>query len=252
MLSVAKLIHVALIAILGWFMKWPDFHLALRFVTGFRLTGRVETTGVFLVRDVPEPVNTEVVLQSSRSTISALKRANPSLEAQFLWESCQLETEKGWAGGFASEAEFNQRFGIGRWMPLPSFVVTQEGGKRRRIDDAKKYGHNTTSAPSEELKMCSAFAPALSARALLQAAKNIPDADLRLFSGTEDLPNAYRSLPVAECDHAFNILALHDPCSGNLVFQQGYALYFGWSTSVYNFSRWSCFLEAASRRILAC
>ncbi len=56
---------------------------------------------------------------------------------------------------------------------------------------------------------------------------------------------------MAPGDLSVNVVAVKDPATGQLRFQSCWALLFGWASSVWQFSRWSYFLEAASRRILA-
>ena len=252
--AVAGRMHVALIAILSWIMGWPDALLALRFITGFALTGRIERAGVFETKESPAPQRVDELLSESKQLIAELRRDRPSAEAEFLHASCVKERDAGWGGQLLSEREMDAHFGRGQWAPIPAFVAVQPGGKRRRIDNAKRFRHNEMQCPSEQLKMCSAFQPAVSARALRRAAGAAwtdGNGAWALQSGGEDLPDAYRSLPVAESDLCVNVVAITDPRSGDLRFQSCWALLFGWASSVWQFSRWSYFLEAAARRILA-
>ena len=45
--AVASQVHVALVAALVVLMQWPDIHLPVRFLTGFRALGEVKASGVF-------------------------------------------------------------------------------------------------------------------------------------------------------------------------------------------------------------
>ena len=101
--------------------------------------------------------------------------------------------------------------------------------------------------------MPSAFTPVIYAKAL---AKEASDADVSSHSfalemGGEDLPDAYRSLPARPEHLRYNIIAAREPRSGQWRFIEAYALLFGVSSSVMDFMRWSTFLEAAARRVLA-
>ena len=51
--AVAGRTHVALIAMLSCIMGWSDTLLALCFITGFELTGRIERAGVFRDERMP-------------------------------------------------------------------------------------------------------------------------------------------------------------------------------------------------------
>ena len=63
--AVAGRTHVALIAVLGWLIGWPDVTLAKRFVCGFALAGRMERTGVFEAKDGLEPRSVQELLGES-------------------------------------------------------------------------------------------------------------------------------------------------------------------------------------------
>ena len=248
--SVARNMHVALIAVLAWLLRWPDVTLALRFITGFRLSGRMEKVGIFPERDSVAPLEPADVLRKSEEWIRRLQSERTSPDAKFLYDSCKKETESGWASTFLNKVDLDRNFGVGGWAPIPAFVVTQSCGKQRRIDNAKKCGHNLLQAPVEEFRMCNAFQPALCAKALLKAAGGEIGPDLRILSGGEDLPNAYRSLPVAEEDLRFNVLAVRNPETNEMEFMIAYALLFGWASSVWGFARYSTFLEACARRLM--
>ncbi len=73
---------------------------------------------------------------------------------------------------------------------------------------------------------------------------------LTLESGGEDVPDAYRTIPVEEAYLRHNLVMLRHPTTGALRFVQMYAALFGQGASVYAFARWSAFLEACPRRLL--
>ncbi len=214
--AVAGQIHVALIAILTWVCGWPDHGLARRFIEGFPLLGRAESTGIFVEKECAEPVSRAQILADSEAMLAALRTDRASDEAEFLWESCCQEHASGWAAAFGGQHDMDAQFGRRQWAPIPSFVVCQAGGKRRRVDNARRFGHNSGHAPCDQMKMCCAFQPAVSARALRCAAgcdgEKCPDL-WQLQSGGEDLPSAYRSLPVLPEDIAVNVVVARHPRS---------------------------------------
>jgi len=67
-------------------------------------------------------------------------------------------------------------------------------------------------------------------------------------SGGEDMPDAYRWLPVVECDQCLNIVAAYDVERKVWTYQELFGMLFGLSISVMNFDPWSAFLKALSRR----
>ena len=71
-----------------------------------------------------------------------------------------------------------------------------------------------------------------------------------LESGGEDLPDAFRSIPLLYEYLRRNIVMVKDPHTQELLFNQMLAALFGQGSSVYSFERWSAFLDAAPRRLL--
>jgi len=51
-------------------------------------------------------------------------------------------------------------------------------------------------------------------------------------SATEDLPDAYRHMPVQPAQHLLHILAVRDPHTGDFLLQEHYGMIFGLSGSV--------------------
>ena len=64
------------------------------------------------------------------------------------------------------------------------------------------------------------------------------------------MPDAYRSCPVDPQHLRVNIVAVREPRTGQLRFQEARALLFGFSASVLQLSRWSALIETAARRVL--
>ena len=56
--------------------------------------------------------------------------------------------------------------------------------------------------------------------------------------GGDDLPCAYRSVPVCPDDLRLNVVAVRGPATGEWKFQVAWALLFGFSASVMQFARW--------------
>ncbi len=168
----------------------------------------------------------------------------------------QRERQKKVALEPVSEDVLVAKYGRGRYSAIPCFVHTQACGKERRIDNAKKSKGNATTQYTEGFWLSNACAPALSARMLPQAGRKQglpPEVMLRLLhleSGGEDLPDAFRSIPVVAAYLHRNVVMVHHPETGRLKFVQVSAAPFGQGSSVYSFERWSAFLGAAPRRLL--
>ena len=73
---------------------------------------------------------------------------------------------------------------------------------------------------------------------------------MRLLTAGEDLPNAYRIIPVLPQHLRHNNVAVKHPLSGEVCIFPCWALLFGFASSVFQFERFSFFLEAVGRRAL--
>ena len=100
---------------------------------------------------------------------------------------------------------------------IKRFCIQQPSGKLRVIDDAAAGGQSHLSQDGSKLDLCSAIQPGINARLLWEAKTSLqgPESVLldRLETGGEDLPNAYRYVPMRPAD------------SGCILGWQG-----GWST----------------------
>ncbi len=94
--------------------------------------------------------------------------------------------------------------GAGNWTALPGFCHIQVCGKQRRIGNAKARLANAATRYVERFRLASAFAPAIAARALQQAASELDlsstDAGKLLYLelGGEDMPDAFSSIPIQQ------------------------------------------------------
>ena len=111
--------------------------------------------------------------------------------------------------------ELDDPFGRGQWRPLERFLIVQGCGKRRVIDNGRKTGHNEHTLMSETISTTSVDLIASAARMTSQAlfgTEPLPaecPGWLQLRIGTDDLPNAYRGLPVCEDHLRFSMVAVH-------------------------------------------
>ena len=139
-------------------------------------------------------------------------------------------------------------------LAVPTFVHEQPCGKRRRIDDARAGQQNSATAFSERFNMVSAMMPATAARVLWAWASQLGVTSIlksmRLLTAGEDLPNAYRIIPVLPQHLRHNNVAVKHPLSGEVCIFPCWALLFGFASSVFQFERFSFFLEAVGRRAL--
>ena len=123
--------------------------------------------------------------------------------------------EKGFCSPFFTKKELDDRFGVGAWRPMERFLVVQSDGKKRVIDNARKSGHNTVTTLFETIHTVSVDFVA-SVAAILPCTLDVPDIPswLVLRIGTDDLPDAYRGLPVREEHLAYSVVAVYVGSAG--------------------------------------
>ena len=99
-------------------------------------------------------------------------------------------------------------------MPLPRFQIVQASGKKRPIDDGARNSHNEMVLYSQTLDCPSPVQPAVQLRALVAElqSRGIEPASLAADAetGTEDMPDAYRFVPIAPAELSQNIVAPGD------------------------------------------
>ena len=252
---IAGHVHIGLVAVLVIVMAWPDWRLPRRFVEGFQVIGELEPTRIYEHQAHEPPVHKADLLANSEQLIASIEAQRPLEEIDFIWESSLKEEVKGFAGPPQSRDAFDKLYGKGGWTPVPAFCIEQACGKKRRIDNGRRGGQNDATAFTEKARLCSAFQPALHTRLIWEEAQaagaDLAGEHIELETGGEDLPDAFRSIPCRPEDLDVNIVAARDPQSRRMMYQQVEAMLFGFSSAVMGFGRWSRFLEALGRRILA-
>ncbi len=126
------------------------------------------------------------------------------------------------------------------FAPMERFCIEQAFGKLRQIDNGSKYGHNAATQCQDKLELCSSVVPALVAKQFYSQAQTlrINVEDLKLESGGEDLPNAYRHVPCHPDDQPFAVIAVREPTTQAIYYQEVWGLIFGLAGSVLAFNRW--------------
>ena len=131
----------------------------------------------------------------------------------------------------------------------PSIIFIK--GFYRPIDDGKRFGHNSASGFEETIECCSAFQPAVHARALAQQAVLQGCNDLlsqqMLETGGEDMPEAYRWVPADPREGSLNVIATWSVDDNCWLFQEMFGQVFGRAAAVINFHRIQRLLVAIVR-----
>eukprot|EP00438_Fugacium_kawagutii_P020457 Skav206762 [mRNA] locus=scaffold167:384381:393045:- [translate_table: standard] len=133
------------------------------------------------------------------------------------------------------------------------FGITQATGKVRVIDDAAAGGQSRLSADANKLTLCNGLQPGIHAQLLWKHKKACMGDDAvssdRLESGGEDLPNAYRFVPVRPEESWWAVVAYYDGILQAPRFRRYFGELFGLPLAVTSFNRWPKFFQALVRRI---
>ena len=121
------------------------------------------------------------------------------------------------------------------------FVITQSSGKKRCIDDALTGRQSEFSADGNQLQFCSATQSCLHIQALAQAMRaeglEPPDWPCEVHTSGEDLPHAYRKIPMKP-EHSWAcVVAYHDPVRQQPPFRRYKGMLFGLPLAVSAFNR---------------
>ena len=152
--------------------------------------------------------------------VDALVHSRPPRHAEDILEQTRAEQAKGFCSQLMSRTAVDGLFGRGNWRPLERFQVVQADNKRRMIDNARRTQHNSHTSMSETIFTVSIDFVASVAASLARRLCG-QDADpcqalpwLRLRIGTDDLPDAYRGLPVLPAHQRFSVVAIFVPNVG--------------------------------------
>ena len=243
------------LAVFTVLLDWPDVTQPLRYFTGFKAVGSIEPTGVF--REIPHTLHVpedEFLGQHAQDFVQELVHRKPSSDAQAIWELTQEECAKGWCSGPFSVAQLDQKFGPGRWRPVPRFRITQASGKQRLIDDAKQGSHNLATDMEETIFTIGIDSLPVYVRRLALVVMHFCGELPPWFLPTAcimDLPDAYRGCPVDPRQRGLTIAATFDPVNRRWCFWVYTGLLYGLASAVLSFNRLPTLLVAAARRLLA-
>jgi hypothetical protein len=160
--------HIALIAILVYYMSWPSKDLAYRFIAGFQIIGKLELSGV-LYRSVeyvatsleePKVYSRKLIVVLDRCAFPADVTNLKKLSLEAISSGRQLMTRE----------QLRPRFGTNDFSLVPSLIVEQSSGNKIMISYASERGQNDQTNPSEAIRLCDATSPSLVAKYMYQTA----------------------------------------------------------------------------------
>ena len=147
----------------------------------------------------------------AEEAITTILKSRPPRFAADILEITKEEQRRGFCGPFLTKAQVDDLYGV-QWRPLERFLIKQADGKKRCIDNARRTGHNARTTLLETITTVNIDCIATFARMMADgldltgpAGDKFPWLDLRI--GTDDLPDAYRGLPVADAQHSASWLS---------------------------------------------
>ena len=191
-------------------MSWPDTSFVASLMQGSPAVGYLPPCGLWAPKQVPFQSLEDALHDGFRDAHELVYSMRPSehdeasREAGEKDEACGFCTpEFGWDELLAERRSFRL---------IRRFVIEQSSGKKRVIDDAASGLQSHFSSDANQLRFCSALQPCLHLQclygALASPTQSWPD-DLVSFG--EDLPQAYRKIPLAP-DHSWAcIVAYYSP-----------------------------------------
>ena len=132
--------------------------------------------------------------------------------------------------------------------------VSATPGKKQRIDNTKRSGKNNATQQAGKLVMPNAMTLAAACKLLAERCRACEDRHeppvgahplpQAMRIGGEDMPDAFRGIPIAPEHLKHDVVAAKNPRTGKVPFFQLYAALFGFESAVYSFGRLSGFLQA--------
>ena len=254
--KVAAQKNPAFVACLTALLRWPDVQQPLHLLQGYPIVGSVQPCGVFRKISQEAKVNPNSWLGSSaQADLDKLLTSRPPPFARDILDVTEAEMAKGFCGPLRSKCDLDQEFGKGNRRFLERFLVVQPDGKKRVIDNGRKSGHNVHTQMHETISTVTVDFIATVARMLLERMP-FTDQDLSdqhpwcaLRLGTDDLPDAYRGLPVCDNHLRYSNIAVFVPQVG-WRFTTMYGLAYGLESAVVAFNRFPQLGVAITRRCL--
>ena len=254
------------LAVFTVLLRWPDVTQPSRYLTGFKVVGSIEHSGMFHdIKPHLDSTRDSFLGEPAIQFLSNLLERKPSKDAQIIWDLTLEEQSKGWCEGPLSRFQADAQFGVGQWRPVPRFLHVQPCGKQRLIDDARKGCHNAATGMKETIFTIGVDMWPAVIRTMVSSTLSchgfgeIPNGSLALsclppwfsvVASVMDLPDAYRGCPVHPEHRCFTIVVVFDPSSREWKFFKYTGLLYGLASAVLSFNRLPTLLVAAARRLL--
>lgn len=245
-------VHLALIAVLILVLHWPDTTLCSKLFRGFEAIGHVPACGIWgaqQVEYISQAKLLEGAVEDGRQLLQSL-RSGP--DDQVILDAGAADETKQWCTPERPVTCLAQE--VGGYRLIKRFVITQNSGKKRVIDDAAAGGQSRLSQDGNHLKFCSALQPCTHLKCLEEAmqkrGKSILQRDYAVSTIGEDLPDAYRKIPMLPAHSQHCLVTYWHKERRCAMYRRYHSMLFGLPLAVSAFNRVSSFLQAVARRIL--
>ena len=254
--DVAKGTRPALLAALIHAMGWPDWSLPDCFVEGFKITGIIPASNLF--RRVPSQAGLQEAdllgPEADKWNEAIASDSRPNMTDSIIFDSTELERNKGYIEGYYTKRDLDARFGRGKWRAIRRRCIYKEShGKHRMIDNCRTSMHNSAASAIETISTVPPNFAVLNFTFLRSLLGGPLTGDFSPSLGTDDFEDAYRCIPNHRRQEHFSVIAFrHTAWRGGaprMVFAVSKAHLLGLSAAVLNFNRVPEFLIAVCRRV---
>ena len=238
------------IGVLIVLLAWPDTSLLTCLFQGFPAVGYVHPCGVWPPQAKSWQELGDALSQSSSEQQAAIDALKPGPDDETIYEAGNKDEVAGYCTPAMTLAQL--KAATSRYRLIRRFVITQATGKKRVIDDAASSGQSELTSDANKLRFTTAVQPCYHLKALMKACTDqqrpISSYGDHLTTAGEDLPDAYRKMPL-QPEHSWACIVAYWDCQANaLRFQRYHSLLFGLPAA---FNRLPFLLQAACRRLLA-
>eukprot|EP00435_Cladocopium_sp_Y103_P036199 s845_g9.t1 len=242
-------VHLALIAVLVLIFAWPDTQFPAQLFAGFPAVGWIPPCGLWDSRPSSFVSLDEVFMNGLADAKNLVFSMKPSPDDGVAVEAGVKDQDSGFCSPdftWPSLQQANRPFRL-----IRRFVINQASGKKRVIDDACSGGQSALSSDANVLRFCSAIQPCLHIQAL-QSELGLPCCAWPddIASSGEDLPSAYRKIPMEPSHTWACIVASLSPEDECVHLRRYFGMLFGLPLAVTAFNRLPFLLQSILRRVL--
>ena len=246
--------HIALIGLLMLFIGWPDTTFIASLIYGFSAVGFSPHVPIYKAQPAHYVSAKSIYEDAQHDAARIMRSLRPSEHDEAIAQAGEEDQVKGFCGPPLTWAQLCQEFP--KFRLIRRFCIRQPSGKLRVIDDAADGGQSALSSDANKLGLCASIQPGLHVQLLWQAASSSTHKEgllqAGIWSGGEDLPNAYRRVPMRPDHSNVAIVAYYDHHVGAPRFRRYYGSLFGLPNAVCSFNRFPRFFQAACRRLAYC